>query len=101
MSFLVERKTKITTKIVDKILIKLQINELVLDLPESTAPKFETLSAKEPKLQYKIVPGKIPIILGKGYLWPTDKFNTADGERLSQTTRDGRWFQSISCACSR
>ena len=59
---LVDRKIKITTKIVDKILIKLQIKEPVSDLPESTSPKFETLSANEPKLQYKIVPGSIPII---------------------------------------
>ena len=38
------------------------MNVLISDLPESTSPKFETLSAKEPRLQYKIVPGNMPII---------------------------------------
>ena len=57
-----ERKTKIIIKIVDRILVKLQINELISDLPERTSPKLEIFRANEPKLQYKIVPGKIPII---------------------------------------
>ena len=45
----------------DKKYVK-RLLRLVSDLPDSTSPKFETLSAKEPKLQYKIVPGNIPII---------------------------------------